>query len=454
LAEEVLAQSDAQLLVFVYQTRAAEALAEHLRPLLGDRAGLAGPMAYHAQLSQTRREEVRHSFLSGECRLVVATTALALGVNLPATHVCVRDVLFPGVGYLSVSDLLQMMGRAGRGDRPGHAVVLVRGKEDISADELARAIREGALPELCSSLEPARKGRSGRKDEEPGADCAALVLSRLARHADEGLTAPEVRDFFARSLGAQAIVGKVGSALDWLTDPRRVLAYENEQHRFKPTVLGLRAARAVLPLKVAAGVARLIRDLLALDEENEILGTWRPFDFLFVLELTYPHTGLGVRFSERLAARIDAWMEGQSDRAPRLYRGWMAGEGGPSRAQQILASLGVRLEDRKTPEGARKVAYQALLRCIVLAERGHGAGEENLALTWGLDNLGGVEERWRDDHLWLLSGLRDILEVRCFYYHLKEVCKVDADRLRRVDAAFHRMRKATFELQKQLKDCK
>src|SRR5262249_60758364 len=119
----------------------------------------------------------------------------------------------------------------------------------------------------------------------------------------------------------------------------------------------------------------------------------------------------------------------------------------------ILASLGVRREDRKTPECARKAAYQALLRCIVLDEKGHGAGEEDLARTWGLDNLAGVEERWRDDHLWLLSGLRDILEVRCFYYHLKEVCKVDADRLRRVDAVFHRMRKTTFELQKQLKDC-
>src|SRR5262249_34988600 len=100
LAGEALAQMDAQLLVFGYQTRAAGALAERLGPRLGDGAGSAGPMAYHGQLPQARREDVRRSFRAGECRLVVATTALALGVNLPATHVCVRDVLFPGVGYL------------------------------------------------------------------------------------------------------------------------------------------------------------------------------------------------------------------------------------------------------------------------------------------------------------------------------------------------------------------
>src|SRR5262249_2914257 len=126
---------------------------------------------------------------------------------------------------------------------------------------------------------------------------------------------------------------------------------------------------------------------------------------------------------------------------------------GHSRAQQILASLGVRREDRKSPEAARKAAYQALLRCIVLDERAHGAGEEDLTRQWGLDNLGGVEQRWRDDHRWLLAGLGDVLGVGCFYYHLKEVGKVDADRLHRVDAALQRMRKQSFELQRQLKHC-
>jgi hypothetical protein len=204
---------------------------------------------------------------------------------------------------------------------------------------------------------------------------------------------------------------------------------------------------------VAAGVGRLIRDLLVLDEKDEVLREWQPLDLLFVLELTHPHAGLGVRFSERLAGQIDSWMESQSARVPRLYRGWVVGQSGHSRAHQVLGSLGLRGEERKTPEAARKTAYLALLRGVVLDERGNGVSETDLARRWGLDRLGGVEERWRDDHLWLLSGLREVLEMRCFYYHLKEACKADTDRLRRVEAAFRRMRNLTFDLQEQLKYC-
>lgn len=452
-AQAALAERDAHLLVFVYQTRSAEALAARLRAGLGDRAGAAGPLAYHGQLSQARREDVRRSFVGGDCRLVVTTTALALGVNLPATHVCVRDLYFPGVGHVPVGDLLQMLGRAGRGDRAGHAVALVRRQDGLSADDLARALREDTLPEVRSSLEPARGRRSRGGDEEAGMACAAPVLARLVRQPSDGLTAQELRAFFTRSLGGAAVARMVAAALEWLTDPRRVLAYEDEQHRFRPTVLGLRAARAVLPLPVAAGVARLLRDLLVLDEDDEVLAACQPLDLLLVLELTHPHAGLGVRFGERLAAQLDAWLERRTARMPRLYRGWVAGRGRESRAQQLLGSLGVWREGRATPEAARKAAYLALLRGVVLEERANGVGEADLAREWGLDHLAGVEERWRDDLLWLLAGLRDILEVRCFYYHLKEVCRAGPERLRRVEAALRRMRRLTFDLQEQLKYC-
>jgi superfamily II DNA/RNA helicase len=453
-AQQALAEKDTGVLVFVYQTRSAEALAERLRPVLGERAGPAGPLAYHAQLPQTRREEVRRSFLAGECRLVVTTTALALGVNLPATHVCVRDILFPGTGYLPVGDLLQMMGRAGRSDRPGHAVVLVRGREGISVEELASAIRDESLPELRSSLDLVGTRRSRANEEEPEVSCAPTVLARLVRHPEGGVSGPELRDFFARSLGGRGIAGSLlGDALDWLTDPRRVLAWQDEQHRFRPTVLGLRAARAVLPLEVAGGVGRLIRDLLTLDEEDEVLGAWQPLDFLLVLELTHPHAGLGVRFSERLAAQLDAWLKGQPAGGSRLYRGWLAGPSGQSRAHQLLGSLGLGGEERLTPEGARKAAYLALLRGVVLGERGNGVSEADLAERWGLVNLAGVEERWRDDHLWLLSGVREVLEVRCFYYHLKEACRTAPERLRRVERVLRRLRSLTFDLQGQLAYC-
>ncbi len=100
-----------------------------LREAVGDLAGSDGPLAYHGQMSATQREAVRVSSGVGQCRCVVATTALGLGVNLPATHVLVRDNTFAGVGPLSVSELLQMMGRAGRAERAGEAIVIVRPRD-------------------------------------------------------------------------------------------------------------------------------------------------------------------------------------------------------------------------------------------------------------------------------------------------------------------------------------
>jgi superfamily II DNA/RNA helicase len=450
-AREALAGPDARVLVFVYQTRSAEALAGRLGELLGP---TAGALAYHGQMSQSRREEVRAAFRDGGCRLVVTTTALALGVNLPATHVCVRDVLFPGVGPLAVGDILQMMGRAGRGQTPGQAVVLVRPTDGVGAAELASAITEERLPELRSSLDGSTGPARGRTPSaEAELDCATIVLARLARHFEDGLAAQELRDFFARSLGGRGLAARVGQALDWLTDPRRVLAFLDERRRYRPTVLGLRASRAALPLGVAAGYARLVRDLLALDPSDELLGEWRPLDHLLVLELTYPHSGPATRFSERLAGKIDPWMQADPARVSRLYGAWIGGPAGDSKAHQLLGSLRAGRGESIRPEPARKTAYLALLRSILLFERGQGTPEADLGRQWGVSGLEGVEERWRDDLLWLLAGVRDLLEVRCFYFHLKEVCQADSERVRRADAALRRMRRQTFELQQQLKHC-
>src|SRR5207249_1203543 len=104
------------VLVFVYRRASAERLAVHLAEVLGD---IGGALPYHSGMSTAARAAVRDTFVSGRTRCVVTTTALALGVNLPPTHVIVRDATFPGVGRLEVMQLLQMLGRAGRGETAG-----------------------------------------------------------------------------------------------------------------------------------------------------------------------------------------------------------------------------------------------------------------------------------------------------------------------------------------------
>jgi hypothetical protein len=455
-AGEVLRDPSAQLLVFVYQTRSAEKLAREFQHVLGELAGCEGPLAYQGQMAPSRREAVRQAFLSGRSRCLVATTALGLGVNLPASHVLVRDTTFPGVGPLGVADLLQMMGRAGRGDREGHAVALVRPRDSWTADDLATSLREGHLPGLVSSLDRRQPGERKRGEQtvvdRPTA--ASPVLARLLRQKEQGLTLEEMRGFFAGSLGGRSMPGQVGGLLAWLCDPAHCLAYRDEQGRYHPTVLGRRAGQAMLPLDLAAGAAQLVRDLLSADESDRLLAGWQPLDHLLLLELLSPHSLPGRRFSEKLAEQVDGWIEGRRSSGSLLYREWIRGGASSSRAGEVLGSLGVSVKGRGPGEGvAREAAYMAVLRGAVLIERASGREVADVERHWGLSGLDGIEERWRDDVLWLLSGWARLLEVRCFYYHMREACSADNERVQRVEGVFRRMRSGAFELREQLNYC-
>jgi hypothetical protein len=75
---------------------------------------LAGGVAYHhAGLSLQERRGVEALFREGKVQVLVATSTVAAGVNLPARQVIVRD-LYLGTMPVAASTLLQMAGRAGR----------------------------------------------------------------------------------------------------------------------------------------------------------------------------------------------------------------------------------------------------------------------------------------------------------------------------------------------------
>lgn len=457
---ETLAEDEsASVLVFVYQTRSAERLAGKLQERLA-KAGAA--LAYHSRMTKALRERVRQAFMAGECRCVVATTALALGVNLPATHVVVRDSTFPGVGKLSVTDLVQMTGRAGRGDRAGRAVILVRPTDGWEAEELAAALREERIPPLVSAFEQSHDGwkdARGRTNENSASGCA-LVATQLARHHDVGLTQEELEAFFVRSLGGAKLAREVRPALGWLADPARVLAHMREDGRYHLTALGRAATEATLPPKVAAGYANLLRDLLTVDPSDGLLANWRPLDHLVTLELLSDTSPFLRPYGAKLAGQLRGWMETpREDNASMLYREWIAGEADTSRAGELLGSLGLtsdraRKSAGKTEESwAHNTAHLALLRAVVIYERGAGASVEDLTRRWSLPSFEGVEERWRDNLLWLLSGVAQVLDLPSFYYHLREECVAGQARVRRVKLILKRMRAQAYELREHLKYC-
>ncbi|MBM4366151.1 MAG: DEAD/DEAH box helicase, partial [Deltaproteobacteria bacterium] len=174
---EVLATPEAAALVFVYRRADAEVLAKKL--------AASGPprprevAAFHSGLSAAQRERTREAFANGTARVLVTTTALALGLNLPASHVYIRDSWFPGHGALATDQLLQMAGRAGRGDRAGRAAVLVRGPRGGDAEALAVALRGGLLPPIRSAFAvPVQRWAKQVAAESKAPACVAALLAQ------------------------------------------------------------------------------------------------------------------------------------------------------------------------------------------------------------------------------------------------------------------------------------
>lgn len=72
---------------------------------------------YHnADLEKEKRHQVEHRFRSGNLRVIVATSTLAWGLNLPARRVIITGV-HRGLSEVETYDIWQMAGRAGR---PGY----------------------------------------------------------------------------------------------------------------------------------------------------------------------------------------------------------------------------------------------------------------------------------------------------------------------------------------------
>ncbi|MEO0373757.1 MAG: DEAD/DEAH box helicase [Cyanobacteria bacterium P01_A01_bin.17] len=436
-ATDILKDPTTQLLIFVYQTKSAQSLATQISAELG-----VDGRAYHAQMSQQQRESVRQGFLTGDCRVVVTTTALALGMNLPASHVLIRDSTFPGVGRLGAGELLQMMGRAGRGERPGVAMVMVRPKDGWDVGELEAALREEQLPGLGSAFEQ----QWGQETMPQGTTQVAALLSRWQM---EGATQEKLTSFLGHSLGGRALVGQVPGALRWLES--QTLAYRDpEQRTYHLTVLGRRATRAVLPLPVAAGYAQLLRDLMTVDPQDQLLADWKPLDYLLVLDLLSERSPHLRRYSAKLKLQVDGWCERYPEQVPLLFKKWMRGDETHSRTVEILGSLGLEAQDAGR---AQRDGYLAMFRVMVLGMRSQGIPHYQIERQYYVKGLDGIEERWRDELLWLLAGLSKLLEIRTFYFHLKEDCQADFKRVKQVKRHLRRMRFQVYSLQEQLKYC-
>uniref|UniRef100_A0A182FG04 DNA polymerase theta n=1 Tax=Anopheles albimanus TaxID=7167 RepID=A0A182FG04_ANOAL len=110
-----------------------------------------GVAFHHAGLTTDERDIVEGSFRDGALRVIVATSTLSSGVNLPARRVIVRTPKFGG-RPINALTYRQMIGRAGRKGRDtlGESVLICTPAEEPIGREL---LGTGELPPLRSCLD-------------------------------------------------------------------------------------------------------------------------------------------------------------------------------------------------------------------------------------------------------------------------------------------------------------
>ncbi|MHC3126719.1 ATP-dependent DNA helicase RecG [Brevundimonas sp. GN22] len=107
---------------------AAEDRAEALRKFLGTEVGLA-----HGQMNGAEREAVMNRFAAGELPVLVATTVVEVGVDVPNASIMVIE----HADRFGLAQLHQLRGRVGRGAKASSCILLYGAGENGELGEIA-----------------------------------------------------------------------------------------------------------------------------------------------------------------------------------------------------------------------------------------------------------------------------------------------------------------------------
>lgn len=186
-----------------HPSAAVEEVADHLAhgPLAGLRLGVL-----HGRLASDEKQEVMAAFACGQLDVLVATTVIEVGVDVPnATLMVILDA-----DRFGVSQLHQLRGRIGRGQHPGVCLLTTTAPPDsVAAGRLAAvaATRDGfKLAEL--DLLQRREGNVLGAQQS-----GARSTLKLLRVADDAELIAR-----AREVATQLVAGDPQRQSDWLSD--------------------------------------------------------------------------------------------------------------------------------------------------------------------------------------------------------------------------------------------
>ena len=132
---------------------AAQDRAEDLRKFFGAQVGLV-----HGQMKGRDKDAAMEAFAAGETKILVATTVIEVGVNVPEATIMVIE----HAERFGLSQLHQLRGRVGRGAEKSSCILLYAGPLGETAQRAARnpAPDRGRLSHRGRGFAPARRRRS------------------------------------------------------------------------------------------------------------------------------------------------------------------------------------------------------------------------------------------------------------------------------------------------------
>ena len=191
--------------------------------------------SYHSGLTNAERKHIESQFQSQKIAGVVATAALAAGVDLPASQV-IFESLAMGIQWLTVADFEQMLGRAGRLKKHelGRAYLLVQ-PEKVYSPVNEKTEEEIAIRLLNGSI----------KDFElvPNADRSLTELLAFISMYNEGCTRKLIYDFH------QSLINGYYEINSFITNLiEKGLITQKEDGKLKATELGRAIAKSFLTI--------------------------------------------------------------------------------------------------------------------------------------------------------------------------------------------------------------
>ncbi|MEP1518172.1 MAG: helicase-related protein, partial [Nitratireductor sp.] len=145
-----------------------------LQPRFGAALGLV-----HGRMKGAEKDEAMRAFKAGETRLLVATTVIEVGVDVPDATIMVIE----HAERFGLAQLHQLRGRVGRGDKPSTCVLLYKGPLGETASRRLSVMRDSQDGFLIAEEDLKLRGEGEllgtRQSGTPG-----FQVARVEAHAD------------------------------------------------------------------------------------------------------------------------------------------------------------------------------------------------------------------------------------------------------------------------------